>query len=81
MITSSLATLHSLILCSISDHYYVDFKNTNISLNVLIFCEIFIPPLETFFGPEKFGPRIKKSCDDFHAGTKFLGDQKSQGPK
>ena len=31
-------------------------------------------------GSEKFGPHKKKSYDDFHAGTKFLGAHISQGP-
>ena len=31
--------------------------------------------------PKKFGPRMKIIIWHFYAGTKFLGDQKSQGPK
>ena len=30
--------------------------------------------------PEKFGPCMKKPCDDFHAGTKFLEAHIFRGP-
>ena len=35
----------------------------------------------TNLDPKKFGPRMKKPCDDFCARTKFLGAYISQGLK
>ena len=32
------------------------------------------------FVPENFAPCVKMPYNDFHMGTKFLGDKKGQGP-